>query len=528
MIAFYIVFFILVALSAVALFFINKKLVIPSTIDGISPIDATREKIAKVLCSIWMSLYFINLFLPNAFAMRTFDDISPYVSGENIYFAIFTWFNDVAFLVLPIAIFLKNDTFKKIASYFCLIVCLINAAFFFKYIGFYTDAAHSAGIKELRFFSAETKAFFTNFTFRTIYFAVMFYLEALLLMNIVIFDRKKILPVFKTKNVLTFFAVLVALIFSILPIYAPQYIFKGYALSTENVFSTFSFGKFYHIGWILFTILEGVVLTLIFRKKSYEIRYIVVLCLGLSLLLQYNEMFTGIGEITASRMPFQLCNMAAFFILLTLLTKSEKMYHFTLAINSVGAFIAMIICDTSPFGVTYIMSIHYMVEHTNVILTPLMCATLAIFKPLKLKDIKDFVILFTGLFLFLLALGGTFTGLYDTTGNDFWRCNYLFMFDKEKTMAIAGFSGKLFDLKVTIGGFFTLSMIHLMMYVVFLAICIGAFCLFYAFFREKKKVTLDPAMSVGDGEIPTAPVEEQAPANDVPDVPSETDDPDKN
>ena len=356
----------------------------------------------------------------------------------------------------------------------------------------------------------------------------MFYLETLLLMNIVIFEGKKLLPVFTTKNVLTFFAVLVALIFSILPIHVPQYIFKGYALSTENVFSTFSFGKFYHIGWIVFTILEAVVLTLIFRKKSYEVRYIVVLCLGLSLLMQYNEMFTGIGEITASRMPFQLCNMAAFFILLTLLTKSEKMYHFTLAINSVGAFIAMIICDSSPFGVTYIMSIHYMVEHTNVILTPLLCATLAIFKPLKLKDIKDFVILFTVLFVFLLALGGTFTGLFDTTGNDFWRCNYLFMFDKDKTMAIAGFAGKLFDLKVTIGGFFTLSMIQLMMYAAFLAICIGAFCIFYAFFREKKKKDLTPAPAVESGELPDVPAEPTVTSDEAPDAPNEAEDSDRN
>ena len=120
MIAFYVTFFVLVALSAVALFFVNKKLVLPKTLDGVSPFDATREKIAKVLCIVWMSLYFLNLFLPNAFAMRTFDDVTPYLSGENIYFAIFTWFNDVAFLVLPVAIFLKNDTFKKIASYFCL------------------------------------------------------------------------------------------------------------------------------------------------------------------------------------------------------------------------------------------------------------------------------------------------------------------------------------------------------------------------------------------------------------------------
>ena len=514
MVAFYIVFFLLVAISACALIFVKRRYASASEIDTLTPFDTTRDKVAKVLCIVWMSLYFLNLFLPNAFAMRTFEDLTPYESGENIPFALLTWAHDVAFLVIPMAIFMKDKTFKKIAAYFCLIVCILNAAFFYKYIGFYTDAAHSAGIKELRFLSDSAKAFFTNYTFRAIYFAVLCYLEATLLINIAVFDTKDIIPTFTVKKVLTFLAVLVGLLFSILPIYVPQYLFKGYALTTEQGFSTFAFGKFYHIGWIIFTILEGVAITLIFRKKSYEIRYIVVLCLGLSLLLQYNEMFTGIGEITASRMPFQLCNMAAFFILLTLLTKSEKMYHFTLAINSVGAFIAMIICDSSPYGVTYIMSIHYMVEHTNVILAPLMCATLGIFKPLKLKDIKDFVALFSGLFVFLILLGGTFTGLYETTGNDYWKCNYLFMFDKENTMNIAKFSGPLFDMKVKIGGFFTLSMIQLVMYVVFLSICIGAFCIFYAFFREKKK---------GSATLPTEPA--AAPAGEAP--LSETDDKDQ-
>ncbi len=502
MAAFYIVFFLLVALGACALVLIKRKYAPVTELGELTPFDIARDKTTKIVCVVWMALYFLNLFLPNAFAMRTFEDLTPYESGENIPFALLTWAHDVAFLVIPVAIFMKDKTFKKVAAYFCLIVCILNAACFYKYIGFYTDAAHSAGIKEIRFFGEGLKAFFTNYTFRTIYFAVLCYLEAMLLINIVVFETKDLLPTFTVKKVLTFLALLCALLFSILPIYVPQYLFKGYSLTTEETFSTFSFGKFYHIGWIIFTILEGVAITLIFRKKSYDIRYIVVLCLGLSLLLQYNEMFTGIGEITASRMPFQLCNMAPFFIMLTLLTKSEKMYHFTLAINSVGAFIAMIICDSSPYGVTYIMSIHYMVEHTNVILAPLMCATLGIFKPLKLKDIKDFVILFSGLFLFLILLGGTFTGLYNTTGNDYWKCNYLFMFDKENTMNIAKFSGPLFDMKVTIGGFFTLSMIQLLMYVVFLAICIGVFCIFYAFFREKKKVVaalpLEPETAVAE------------------------------
>ena len=512
MVAFYVTFFVVVLASAALLFLYRTRKDAMTDLGKVGQLQTVEDKTSKIICIVWMSLYLLNLLLPNAFAMRTFDNRTPYESGENIYFALFVWFNDVAFLVIPVALFQKHEVFKKIAAYFSLAVCLVNAALFFKYIGFYTDAANSAGIAALRFFSDDAKAFFTNFTFRAVYFAVMFYLEALLLIHITLSMGKSLMPVFTKKNVLTFFAVLSALLLSIIPIYVPQYLFKGYSLATENVFTTFKMGSFFHIGWIIFTILEGVALTLIFRKKSFEVRYTVVLCLSLSLLMQYNEMFTGIGEITAHRMPFQLCNMAPFFILLTLLTKSEKAYHFTLAINSVGAIIAMILCDTTPYGVTYIMNIHYMVEHTNVILAPIMCATLALFKPLKFKDIKDFAILFTGLFAFLILLGGTFTGLYNTTGNDYWRCNYLYMFDKAETGKIAGFSGKLFDLKVTIGGFFTLSLMQLMMYVVFLAICIGAFCIFVLIFREKKgkRLAMQTANGVSANDVPALDAEPTA------------------
>lgn len=452
------------------------------------------EKVAKIAVIVWMSLYFLNLFLPDTYAMRTFNDVTPFESGENIWFILLRWCNDVAFIALPVAVFFKKDIFNKIVSYFLTVVCIANAAVFFKYIEGYTNmdfyALHgieSGGLSGIRFWSEEARAFFFNPVFRGMYFGVSMYLELMLIAFITLRSRESLVLNKNVKSVLKGLGVFALVFFSIMPIYAPQFIFKGYSKDFEVVFETFKMGTFFHFAWIIFVVLEGVALTLLFKKKSYEDRYIVILTLALSLLMQYNQMFTGIGELTTHRMPFQLCNMAPVFILIMLLTRSERVYHFTLVINAVGAIIAMAMCDTSPFGVTYIMNIHYIAEHTNVILAPILCATLGLFGKLETKHIKDFIIGFTIYFAFIFVLGGIFNGLEEATGNDYWDCNYLFMFDKESTTNIVGFVAPLFDIKFKLFNFFTISLVQFAVYAGFLAICTGAFFLMKWIMNGKKQ-----------------------------------------
>ncbi len=476
MLIFYLTFFVVTIASILALIFTKFY----------QKEDKKLEKSVKILVVVWMAIRFIGLFLPDEFAMRTFDDTSKYLSGENIWFAVIRWLNDVTFIVLPISVFFKNKTFIKSTVAFAFIISVLNASVYFKYIKGYTST-EGAGIMALRFFSPEVKGFFINTAFRSVYFGLENYIQIILLAFVFLSWRKEIFDFKYKKEVLLSVGILVSIIFSIIPIYVPQYLTKGYSFSYEETFTTFKMGEFFHIVWIIAVILEGIILTKIFKNKSREAKLILVYVLSFSLLMQYNQMFTGIGEITAHRMPFQLCNMAPLFILLMLLLKSEKMYHFTLVINSVGAIIAMILCDTSPFGVSYIMNMHYILEHTNVILIPILCATLRVFSPLKNSDVKHFIIGFTAYFLFVLLVGGTFTGIKELTANDYFNCNYLFMFNKEESASIIGFVAPLFDVKVKLFNFFTLSLVQLLVYIVFTAICTGAFFLMKLLLNKKAK-----------------------------------------
>ncbi|MBR3864306.1 MAG: YwaF family protein [Clostridia bacterium] len=436
------------------------------------------EKIAKVTVVVWMSLYFLNLFLPDGLVLRAYDDISHFKDGENTWVVLLRWCNDLAFLVLPVAVFFKKELFVKITGYFLLLACLVNVGIYCVNIEFFTSPL-GAGIAEIRFLSDSAEEFFRNQTFRGIWYGILSFLELMLIVfvitrNINVFKQKP-----TKKSFLVALGVFLMLFFSIMPIYAPQYIFKGYSLLGANAFDNFKMASPFHIIWIIGVIIEGVVLTKLFKNKSYEDRYIVVLMLALSLVMQYNQMFTCVGEITTHRMPFQLCNMAGFFILLMLLTKNQRIYHFTLVINSVGAIIAMVLCDTTAYGLAYVMNIHYVVEHTNVILAPILCATLGLFPKLKNKHVIDFVVGFALYFTFILLVGGTFTGIKELGGPnaDYWNCNYLFMFNKAETSKIVGFVAPLFDIKVKLFNFFTLSMIQLVVFASFTAICTGVFFL---------------------------------------------------
>ena len=468
---FYIIFFAVSILSASLIYF-------SKIYKSDNPIV---DKTVRTTLVVWMCLYFLNLFLPDGLVLRAYENLSYFVGGENIWIVLLRWCNDLAFLVLPVAVFFKKRTFVKITAFFLLPICLINVGIYCVNIEFFTSPL-GAGIAELRFLSDSVKEFLRSEVFRGIWYGIVTFLELMIIVFVVLRNLDVLKQKPDKKGLLAGIGAFVALFFSIMPIYAPQYIFKGYSLVGENAFDTFKMGTPFHIIWIVAVILEGILLTKLFKKRSYEDRYIVILMLALSLIMQYNQMFTCVGEITAHRMPFQLCNMAGFFILLMLLTRSEKVYHFVLVINAVGAVIAMVLCDTTPFGVAYVMNIHYIFEHTVVILAPVLCATLGIFPKLKNKHVIDFITGFTLYFAFVLLIGGIFTGLKELGGAnaDYWNCNYLFMFNKEETSAIVGFVAPLFDVKVKLFGFFTLSLIQLVVYVVFPAICTGVFVLMRA------------------------------------------------
>lgn len=444
--------------------------------------NVNLEKIIKILVIVLVGISFIDIFMPDAFAIRYNQDefcLNYLKENHNAFHAIIRWFNAMAVITLPFAVFYKKQSFVKVTSFILLPTIIVNIICYKDYMEYYTsELCHQYATV----FGEKLYPFLSNVVYRSFLFGILMGLELLITVYVLI-NNLDLLKFKDKKEIGKFFAVFVALLFSNMPIYTFQQITGTFT----NV--TFNFGDPMHIIFICLIPIECLILTLIFKNKSYEDKYILMLIMSISLMFQYNTFFKTDGVITATRYPFQLCNIAGAFLITTLLLKSKKMFHFTVVINVTGAIIAIILCDsTIDTGILFCMNIHYMVEHINVLLVPLLCLILGVFEPLQKSDIKHFVIGFSIYYGFILLIGTIFNGLVGLTGNEYFKCNYLFMFQRDAATRLVGdFIGVLFDIKITLFNNFNLYLAQLGVYLVFLLICSGIFFALYAIFRKKIK-----------------------------------------
>ena len=434
-----------------------------------------NKRLSKALLILYMSLVMLNVFLPDSFVIG----IHRLPEGErlNPFIMIIRWFNFVPFVILPIATLYNRNIYNKIAVYFCLPIGIIYMCLFCEILPCLTSP-NGTGIVDIRYLPAWLSSFMHNGVFRGIIFFLTCISEFALIALIICKNRQVFK--FNKKDILPFIILLVCSIITIMPIYALEGIFNTY---TDFIFSRFSF---LHIAWILILLLECGLLTYLFKNKSEEDKYILVLVLSLSLFLQFNQLFSSLGELTCKRMPLQLCNIAAYLMLISIVNKNRKLFLFNILINVAGGIIAMIVLDAEGHnGILSKGNVHYIVEHHNVILTPLMCLFLGIFKPITNKDFKVYAIDFTAYFITILVLGTLFNAIESQVANGYFRCNYLFMFDQETATRLLPFAGKLFDIKFTVGHATFYPIIQIGVYVVFFLIGTLSFVILKNAVKEK-------------------------------------------
>jgi len=279
----------------------------------------------------------------------------------------------------------------------------------------------------------------------------------------------------------SFALVLVLSLLSCMPISVPQHLF-GY---TDIIFDAWTLP---HVLWIIAVIVEIVVLYFVFRKKDYEAKRIMLFILALSLIMQYNQMFGAIS-INAERFPFQLCNIGSYLVLLALITKSKKLFDFTVIVNVVGVLFALAMPDLDGEGLFYLYNMHFILEHTNVLVVPILALLLQVFDRLDRKSLKHFFFGFLIYFGAVFVLGTIFNGIATKTGNNFWSANYLFMFNQETASGFIPFLGELFNINFSIGSLTFYPLMLLVVYVVFNIICFIVFFAIQLIYLIKDKIT---------------------------------------
>ena len=435
--------------------------------------------ILKIAVVIYCVLVFISIFLPDSFVLCLSSD--ELGNGKDQAFAILRWFNMVNFVVLPIAVFYKNRTIRNIALSFGVIVSLVAIFYYPQFLECFTSSA-GRGLNSISTLPESIKNFLINADFRSIVFLITCLLQ-LLIPLILAINEKHIFNFKNKKEYINYFLVLPFVILSCIPIYVPQYLF-GYS---NIIFSAFSTP---HILWIVGLFVVTTALYFIFKKQDKSIKMVVLFVLALSLFMQYNEMFGAIS-INLKRLPLQLCNIGAYLILLSLICQSKRLFNFTIIINVVGVLFALAMPDLDDKGLFNLYNMHFILEHSNVLIVPVLALCFQIFPRLDRFALRDCLIGFTIYFIFVLILGTIFNSIALTTGNGFYEANYLFMFDKAEAVGMLPFLSTLFDTTIKIGSLTFYPLIQGVVYAVFILVCLNLYMAIRLIYIIKDKIFLN-------------------------------------
>ena len=436
------------------------------------------SKVLKILAIVYCVITFICIFLPDAFVL-CIDSENLILNYKEISFALVRWFTTLSFVMLPLAVFYKNRTIRNIAIYFCSIMTIVSICYYPAYLEAFTSTA-GRGLNSISVLSEGFKSFLINPVFRSIIFGLTSTLS--LTIPVVLAIQEKHIFNFKSgKEWLNFSLVLVFSLLGCIPIYVPQHLF-GY---TNIIFDAWTIP---HIIWIVTVIVEIIALYFIFRRKDAEIKHLVCMIMSLSLLLQYNQMFSAIS-INIARLPLQLCNIGSFLILFALIFKNRKIFNFTVIVNVVGVLFALAMPDLDGEGLFYLYNMHFILEHTNVIVVPILALMFGLFPRLDKKALKHYLIGFAIYFVAVWLLGTIFNSIALSTGNSFWSANYLFMFNQEVASGFIGFLGTLFNPAWQIGNFVIYPVIQLVVFLVFNVICLLVYFIIQLIYFIKDKIS---------------------------------------
>ena len=361
------------------------------------------QRIIKITTIVFLVIGFLRFFLSDTFIQYVNTVDQNY--EIDVMQVILRWGYYSNYAILPIAIFFKNRTFRNIASYYSLIFSVLSVIFFNDYMVY--------------FLAEEGKGLHLQPWFRYFYFGLEMTLACFIPIVMQVMERH----VFNIKNrreCINFFVTIPLIAMQMMPVYIPQYLI-GYTAINDDAYSIF------HFIWLGITLVEFYILYKFFNFRSYNERYMICVFLSLVLFFHYDSLF--LMGITLSRLPVQLCNMAAYFYIICIPLRLKKMFNFCFICNIVGTIIAMVTPDFSN-GAFGFWNMHYMYEHMLVLIVPALAMGLRIFPRVNKRSLKHMVVGFTCYFMFCLITGSIINGYSGNGAKP--TVNYFFLFDMEK------------------------------------------------------------------------------------------------
>lgn len=409
-----------------------------------------RLNILKGLVVLFCTVGFVRLFLSDSFLYVInggwFGE--KYLETTDVLQSILRWGYYTNYAVLPVAVFCKCRFVRNVAGYFSLPFSILSTVYFEDFMAY--------------FLSPKGLGYHTPEGFRYVFFAAELVLAIVIPLTLHISERH----VFNFKSLAewrNFFLGLPLLILLMTPAYIPQS-FLGYDYQIPAWYGT------YHFAWLGILLAAILMLYYFFRFRDYNTRYALCLFLALVLFFHYNSLY--LMGVTLKRLPFQLCNIAAYFYLIAIIFKMKRMFQFCFIANMVGTLFAILLPDFS-IGNFGFWNAHFIFEHSLVLMVPALAMGLRVFPRINKKSLGYFFIGYTSYFLFSFVVGTILNGYSDITGE---TVNYFYMFDLKTAYDYFPFLTFTQNYHFTFGRFEVYPLVVLICYLGFAALCL-LFCL---------------------------------------------------
>lgn len=412
----------------------------------------------KIFTLAFCLVGYIRLFLSDAFLYvingAYFNGV--YYETSDVLQTILRWGYFLNYAVLPMAVFFNSKTFKSVACYFCLPFTILSTVFFSDFMAY--------------FLSLKGQGFHLTEWFRYAFF-ILELVMALTIPTLLMAKQKHYLNVKNKKEILNFLIALPFLIVLMMPVYVPQSLF-GYVAIVPKIGST------YHLVWVAILLVLVLSLFYLFRFRSYRERYMLCVLLTIALFFQYNSVY--LMGLNVRRLPFQLCNIAAYFYIIAVPFRLKKMLHFCFIVNIVGALIAILMPDFSN-GTFGFWNMYYLFEHTLVFLVPSLSMGLRIFPRLKAKSLLYAWVGFTIYFIFVFVAGTIINGYEHIYG----RVNYFYLFDLEMAYDYFPFLTFTKYFKIEFNSFEVYPLVILIVYFAYQILCLLFYALVHFLYKKE-------------------------------------------
>ena len=169
------------------------------------------------------------------------------------------------------------------------------------------------------------------------------------------------------------------------------------------------------------SVLFALTVHFLFAKCDYQQRRYALIYISMATMVSYCyrydfSTFTSMGE-----WPLHLCNTAMFIVPLVLIFKLDKLYYFTIFINVLGAFLAMVMPDTDKQSILAADAMRFWSNHYMAMMLPILLMSLRIFPRPKMKQFLYSLLAFLCYFLFVLGVNAWLTNY--NPGVDFFFLN---------------------------------------------------------------------------------------------------------